>query len=250
MKIQKLSWAGVKIETNGLCLLIDAVEDFSPNARVLGAPRSPIHRFSEATQADFALVTHLHLDHFDAAAIRRSLKPEGKVIGSTSFAAQLAEQGFDNRIDLAEGQTFEHRGVVIRPAFSMDGIGDQQVAWIVESEGKRIIHCGDTMWHNQFWAIGRQNEGFDLALLPINGVVIHLEHRGLAFSPIPISLTPEQAATAGKLIRSRQVVPMHYGLFDSPDYQPFPNSESEFLKHAERMQVPTRLLATAEVVEM
>ena len=81
MKIQKLNWAGIKLECGDKTILVDAVEDFSPYFAVLGDPRTPIVPFTGTTKADYILFTHLHLDHLDASVIDKCLKPDGKIIG-------------------------------------------------------------------------------------------------------------------------------------------------------------------------
>lgn len=65
MIIQKLNWAGIKLECGDKTILIDAAEDFSAYHKILENPLTPLFRFSDTVKADYILLTHLHLDHFD-----------------------------------------------------------------------------------------------------------------------------------------------------------------------------------------
>src|SRR4029079_15968121 len=92
-----------------------------------------------------------------------------------------------------------------------DGLGEQQVSWILTCGNRRFIHCGDTLWHGRFGEYGRQYGPFDAAFLPINGFQrIHLNPP----TGQPSSLTPEQAVSAAVLLRATTLVPIHYGASD------------------------------------
>jgi L-ascorbate metabolism protein UlaG (beta-lactamase superfamily) len=80
MRIRYLGWAGLEIETAGTTVLIDLLEDVSSMARFIGEPRGPLLTPTEAGSASMAMVTHLHSDHADPAAIARALAPEGELL--------------------------------------------------------------------------------------------------------------------------------------------------------------------------
>ena len=160
--------------------MIDAVENFKPYLPVLGKPRSDVFIFSPTTKADYILFTHLHLDHFDMEVIDQSIT---------------------------------ENGITFKSVFSLDGIGEEQTAWILDFNGTKIFHGGDTIWHNQFWKIGKENPDIDYAFLPVNGAVVNFQIVGLEYSSIPASLTPEQAFNAAKLLHAKKIIPIHYGMF-------------------------------------
>jgi len=70
MRIVRLFWAGVQIESEGATLVIDLLEHTAPIRSLMGEPRLPIVFGSEFL--DFALVTHLHPDHYDPDALRQT----------------------------------------------------------------------------------------------------------------------------------------------------------------------------------
>lgn len=83
MKIQRLSWAGLKIESEGQILLIDAVENFQGRGASIG-PDNPF-LFSNDTKAHVILLTHLHSDHYDKDLILATLRADGQLITSDTI---------------------------------------------------------------------------------------------------------------------------------------------------------------------
>ena len=219
MKIQKLNWAGIKLSVAEKTILIDAVEDFSYYKPVIGEALQHTLLFTDETQADYIVFTHLHLDHFDRGLIQKCLKPSGSVIVYAPLVEKVKQHlGNLKIVALDLDEVFEAAGIKFKPVFAMDGIGDVQCSWIIEAEGSKIFHGGDTIWHNQFWRLGKENEGIEYAFLPANGVTVHFPMIGLPYSPIPASLTLEQAFVAAHLLKARKFVPIHYGLFEHEAY--------------------------------
>lgn len=229
MKIQKLNWAGIKLECGSRTVLIDAVENFKPYFPVLGNPLTPLYHFTETVKADYILFTHLHLDHFDVSVIQKCLNPNGKIIGYKKHEKEISKLNREYVL-LDNDETFIENGITFKSLYSLDGIGEEQTAWMVEYDGTKIFHGGDTIWHNQFWKLGKENEGINFAFLPINGAVVNFQIVGLEYSTVPASLTPEQAFNAAKLIHAEKLIPIHYGMFATPFYQPTDTSEA-VLKH-------------------
>lgn len=214
MEIQKLNWAGIQLNTNHKTILIDAAEDFSYYKPVLGDAVEQLMQFSDHVQADYILFTHLHLDHFDKGVIQKCLKEDGKLIVYSElepFVRKLV--GNVEMIVLNLNETFTEHGITFKPVFAMDGVGEIQSSWIVEDADTKIFHGGDTIWHNQFWKLGKENQNIDYAFLPVNGVVVNFEIIGLEYSPVPASLNLKEAFAAAHLLHAKKLVPIHYGLF-------------------------------------
>lgn len=225
MNIQKLNWAGIKLDCGDKTVLIDAVENFKPYFPVLGSPLTPVVTFSDNTRADYILFTHLHLDHFDTGVIDKCLKDGGKIIASKSHQKELLKLGRDC-IFLDRDETFEEAGIQFKAVYSLDGIGEEQTAWIVSHDHVKIFHGGDTIWHNQFWKLGKENPGMNYAFLPINGAVVNFQIVGLEYSSVPASLMPQEAFNAAKLLHAGKLIPIHYGKFSTPLYQPTDTSDA------------------------
>ena len=247
MHIQRLKWAGLRLEAAGRVILLDAVENFAAFAG--GAAVGQVDQggtlvSGATTQADYILLTHLHPDHYDPQLIRACLRPEGLVLCLDAVADALRADGLDRVVGLALGQEFQQGELKMTAVYAMDGFGDPQCSWVVADGAHRILHGGDTLWHNQFWALGTRYPSFDAVFLPINGAVAHLPH--LAFSPVPATLTPLQAVSAAQLLHARQLVPIHYGLYVPGHYEEYPDALAETQRLAAELGVPLRVLANGQ----
>jgi L-ascorbate metabolism protein UlaG (beta-lactamase superfamily) len=119
------------------------------------------------------------------------------------------------------------------------------VAWILEAEGKKIIHAGDTLWHGHWWNIANQYGPFDATCLPVNGAVIQEE--GMTYSDQPICLTPEQAVSAAQILGAKMLIPIHYGAFHNPPiYNETPDIIERLTAASTAKGVPIHLLKNSE----
>jgi L-ascorbate metabolism protein UlaG (beta-lactamase superfamily) len=239
MRLRRLGWAGIEIEHDDHVLVIDLLEDHEPLSAELRLEQ-PLLPPSRPGRTDAALVSHLHADHTDPAALRRALAPgapvyrpepetgpsEGDVLCS-SVEASLREHGLAAEpVAVWESRTVGPFRVTACPA--IDGLGDPQISWVVDTGDKRIFHGGDTMFHGFWWSIARRLGPIDVAFLPINGPVLTEVPDLQPNSPLPAVLLPEQAAVAAHLLGASTVVPIHYGLDRPPLYAEAPDAVGRF----------------------
>jgi L-ascorbate metabolism protein UlaG (beta-lactamase superfamily) len=131
-----------------------------------------------------------------------------------------------------------------------DGLGDPQVAWLVEAEGARILHLGDTMFHGYWWRMTRRHGPFDVILVPVNGTVVDFPHRRPP-SPLPAALDPAQAAIASEILGARLAIPIHAEGYEIDGiYQPIPDAAERFAAAAAERGVPVRILDLGETIEI
>jgi L-ascorbate metabolism protein UlaG (beta-lactamase superfamily) len=248
LEIRRLSWAGVKITSGGEQLVLDAIEgrDGQVQARI-GSPRLPLQPITTDDQpVDVAVLTHLHKDHFDLDALKRRLAPSGRVVAPARAAADVAATGL-NVIGVADGESVTVGRFRLTAFPAVDGFGWPQSSWLVEAGGVRIFHGGDTLFHGYWWDIAKAAGEIDVAFLPINGARIAIP--GLEATGLPGVMTAEQAAVAGRLLKARLAVPIHYQEFDSPPvYRPDPDAENVFLSQTARQGVSSRIIAAGEIV--
>ncbi len=211
MEAQRLGWAGVRLRVGGTTVWIDPLANAAVWGEALRDTLSPI----EPSAGDrYVLVTHRHPDHYDPDTVARALGTGGNLLSAAPTGPLPVPAGSRSRsVDLYEPQLLGDMTAVAVPA--ADGYGDPQVSWIVSGGGRRVIHCGDTLWHGHWWKIGRQYGPFDAAFLPINGARFGWRK---PVSGLPGVMTPEQAAAAAEVIGARLIVPIHYGMAPSPDY--------------------------------
>ena len=232
MRVERLSWAGVKLVGSAGTLVIDAFGDTSPVEQWMGKPTSPLMPIGEPGSVDAALVMHGHPDHWDAATLTGCLADDAPVLCPPSLVG--AVEGASLRaVAMPVANSTEVAGFTVEAVAAVGGLGEEQVSYIVSEGDRKILHCGDTLWHAYWWEIAEKGP-FDIAFLPINGAMVG----GAYATGIPAALTPEQAAVAASILKPGSVCPIHYGLFDNPPaYGEFPDAEQEFLRQAKARDV-------------
>jgi L-ascorbate metabolism protein UlaG (beta-lactamase superfamily) len=260
VELRRLAWAGLEVRTEDGTAVIDLVEDFS---RLHGtAPPSELPPPPAEQSVDVALLTHLHGDHADIAAVKRALHPEGSVIrpeaafgGPTETAlvegpeTALAASGLPTQA-LTAWKTLEVGPFSVTALPAADGFGDPQVSWCIAAEGARILHAGDTLFHGWWWLAAHRCGPFDVAFLPAGGAIVDLSPRQPP-SPLPAGMDPRQAAIAAKLLGARQVVPIHYGpLHEAENYRQATDPAGTFEAAARELEVEARVLQPGELLSV
>lgn len=231
MKIRRLGWAGIEIEAQGESVVVDHILGWKSIEPYIGPPRTPLLEPGRPGESLAAFVTHLHTDHTDASAIDRALgegallhRPhtmEGQPLetgGVMAAEMELEEAGVD-QVLMSEWETVEAGPFVATAVPAVDGFGDPQISWVIEADGKRVIHAGDTLFHGSWWLIQMRLGPFDAAFLPVNGALTSFPHRQPA-SGQEASLNPEQAVAAARILGAKRLVPIHYdGIHEPPIYE-------------------------------
>jgi L-ascorbate metabolism protein UlaG (beta-lactamase superfamily) len=266
VRLTWLGWAGAELEADGATVVVDPLHDASAVFAPLGerAAATPLPRVvaPSAGRAVAGLVTHLHRDHADLAALAAALAPGAPVLeppaGGGDAAEglalaqaehELAAAGLERRrLEPCESASVGPFTFTALPA--VDGIGDPQVAWLVEAEGVRVLHLGDTMFHGHWWRMARRHGPFDAVLAPVNGAVVRFPHRRPA-SPLPAALDPEQAALAAWILEARLAIPIHSEGFEIDGiYMPVAGAAERFATAAAERGVPARILEPGETIEL
>jgi L-ascorbate metabolism protein UlaG (beta-lactamase superfamily) len=256
MLVRWLGWAGVELEAEGATIVIDPLADAAATFAGLGDAAKQVELpavHSPTAGAVAGLVSHLHRDHTDAGALATALEPGAAVHhpaavepdGNPALAQaehELTAAALPRRA-IATGQTVTAGPFTCTALPAVDGLGDPQVAWLVEADGQRVLHLGDTLFHSAWWQMARRAGPFDIVFAPINGAVVNFPHQQPA-SPLPAVMDPEQAALAGELLGAATVVPMHYdGYALDPYYRPIPDARERFERAARRR--PYRIVLPA-----
>ncbi len=162
-----------------------------------GNPVAPIT--ADEALADFILITHGHGDHVgDAQAIAK--RNNALIISNFEIAGWFAEQGLESHAQHLGGG-FHHPFGYLKLTLALHGSalpdggygGNPAGLLLTTPDGKKIYMAGDTGLFGDMQLIG--DEGIDLAVIPIGD---------------NYTMGPDDALRAVKLLRPKQVVPIHY----------------------------------------
>jgi len=237
LQIERLTWAGVKLVSENTTVFIDAVgKDLWDG----NAPEGLVPVTAD-TDRRYALVSHVHNDHFDVDTLREVLGDRGYVICHESVATYIASRGL--RVIPAKTYSPVSRGGFLFTAVpAEDGLGEEQVSWVISVDDKRFLHAGDTLWHGKWPLIGNQFGPFDAVFLPINGARVLRD----PMPETPAVMSPPQAVDVAVLLRAKELIPIHYGLNDPPYYQEVDSPIDTLVQVAERRNVRVRNLLPGE----
>lgn len=211
LRIQRLAWAGIRLQLPNATLFIDPLVNPDAWGSALKDALIPV---ADAVGDTSVLITHVHSDHFDAKAAADALGKGGTLLYPSGTNRLPVPQGARARPSMLwEPQLLGDFTATAVPA--SDGYGDPQVSWVVMAGGRRIFHGGDTLWHGHWWRIGRQFGPFDAVFLPVNGARFGWRK---PVSGQPGVLTPEQAVAAADILGARRLVPIHYGISGMAEY--------------------------------
>lgn len=250
MKITRLSWAGLLLESTTTSIYIDPLQNVTHMAPFLGEPKFPVFSVPFAkTLIASALITHIHQDHFDLPLLRELIGSKGDVWGPSAVKNAGKEDGLDVS-DVKLYETFMAGDFRVTAVPAVDWIGDEQVSYIISDGKHTIIHGGDTNWHGYWWPIAKKYGPFDAAFLPVNGVI------GVVPGVNPPAgmfgtMTPAQAVSATRILGAEVLVPMHYAQFhNAPAYTQFPDLENVLDQSGVEQGIKIRRLKDGETIEL
>src|SRR5271163_2365584 len=167
-------------------------------------------RIEDLPPIDLVLLTHAHFDHFHKPSLRKLPHPKIGVMpwGMGDLARNL---GFERIVELDWWESFSHGDykVTLTPCkhWGARVLRDNHRGYggfVLEHQGRKIYHAGDSAYFHGFKEIGRKLSP-EIALLPIGAY--HPE------SFRKVHMGPDQAIEAFKDLRAKFFVPMHYGTF-------------------------------------
>jgi len=163
------------------------------------------YQIQPAAPADLVLVTHEHFDHCSPDDVAKVQGPATKVITEKDSAPKLS--GDVQVVAPGDHVTVEGVTIDVVPAYNVDkSFHPKENGWlgfIVEIDGVRIYHAGDTDFIPEMSEIKT-----DIALLPVSGTYV---------------MTAAEAVEAALAIQPQIAIPMHYGAIvgESSDAEKF-----------------------------
>lgn len=184
-------------------------------------------------KADLILVTHDHSDHCDLHKISQVVKPDTFIVTCLRAAGKVRGVGVEV-LPLEPGEEKEVKGFKLlgveaynthrfrSPGTPFHPKGSQ-VAFIIEAEGKRLYHAGDTDLLPSMKELGP----IDVAMIPIGG---------------RYTMDVKEAVEAVKVIGPKVVLPMHRRNADVEEFKKLAEEGSDakvvVLKEGEELEVP------------
>jgi L-ascorbate metabolism protein UlaG (beta-lactamase superfamily) len=204
------------VQIGGLNVVIDP--NFASWLFVLKRLRQPGIKVRDLPPIDLVLVTHAHFDHLHRPSLRSLVEQTRRADGSPPTVVVphhvfdlVSDLGFGDVVELNWWNSYRHKGVTIThvPArhWGARVISDSHRGYggYVVRDGKHsVYHAGDTAYFAGFKEIGRRLSP-ELALLPIG-----------AYNPETyrsVHTSPADATRAFLDLKSKWMVPMHYGSF-------------------------------------
>lgn len=209
MKITWLGQAGLLFETEDTKILVDpylsdSVAKINPN----NARRVPVCEDFLYIAPDVIICTHNHLDHTDPETLAHYLDgSEGVLVLAPQAAWQEIRKfgGNHNYVQFNRHTEWTH-GNIRFTAVMAEHSDPHPVGVIIDHAAKTYYITGDTLYNIDIFADIPPD--IDVLFLPVNGVGNNMNML--------------DAARFADRVGAKQVVPLHWGLFDDLNPNEFP----------------------------
>lgn len=165
----------------------------------------------EDIDANLVLISHGHGDHL-GDSIQIAKRTGATIISVFELASFCGRNGAQaHGMHIGGSRSFGKVKVKLTPAWHGTGYGDGPMEYLgtpcgflIEMDGKKIYHSGDTGLFGDMELIGKLNT-IDLALLPIGD---------------NFTMGPQDALEAVKMLKPKVVIPMHYNTWPLIEQDP------------------------------
>ncbi len=235
-----ITWLGhssTLIQMHGLKILIDPVfSECSSPVSFIGPKR-----FSELPQGindlskiDIVIITHDHYDHLDYNTIKMIDSKVSKYVVPLGVENHLERWGITQNkiVNMAWWEEINVDGLTIgcTPArhYSRRGINDSYktlwASFVLLDEHYKVFNSGDTGFQQHFAEIHDKYGDFDLALIDTGQYDTRWKST---------HMVPEEAVEAGKMLKAKTIMPIHWGTFKLANH-PWDDAVERFTQAAER----------------
>jgi len=209
MKITWLGQAGLMLETEGVCIIVDPYLSNSVAAiEPQNERRVPVDERFLSVTPDILVLTHNHLDHTDPETLAHYLGENTSVCVLASENAYLnVRKRFgglkNNYVRFNAGTEWTERGIRFRAVYA-EHSDSHAIGVLIEAEGKVYYVTGDTLYNARI--LSELPKHIDCVFIPVNGVGNNMN-------------MTDAKRFCEKI--GAPAVPMHCGLFDGKDPNDF-----------------------------
>jgi L-ascorbate metabolism protein UlaG (beta-lactamase superfamily) len=155
-------------------------------------------------KGDLVFITHEHFDHFSIEDLKKICDEKTIIVASALCKDGLKDLTYKEIKFIEPHQEFKIEGINVEtiPAYNINKFrepgkvfhpkGEPRVGYVLEIDGVRIYHAGDTDSIEEM----KNLKNIDIALLPVSGTYV---------------MTAEEAAESVEVINPKIAIPMHYG---------------------------------------
>jgi L-ascorbate metabolism protein UlaG (beta-lactamase superfamily) len=152
----------------------------------------------EVGRLDVILITHDHADHADMRAMDQMDKRASVIVATSELAARVRNLGYREVTVLVPWEERKLGAVTITAVPALHDI--YEIGFVVQGAGTTMYFAGDSRLHPALPAIAERFAP-DVSILSCDGT-------RLAGAPLQV-MTPEDAVTAARTLKSKLVLPSH-----------------------------------------
>lgn len=187
LQIRYIGNMGVLISGESSSVLIDGMHTEYNKDSYLFPPQELVDRLTANDSKEYApikavMATHNHRDHLDGSQVANFLQKNAETIflGSQHSADEVmkANAGTEKQITVIKTDSYTKQvtkkddltitGFYMNHAGGESRANVQNVGFIIEMNGKKILHMGDTGWYPEmFEALSLVQEDIDIAIFPV-----------------------------------------------------------------------------------
>lgn len=211
-----LGQMGLLIDTGNTKICIDYFTSL-----LEGRLTPPPLQVDALTDVDVFIGTHDHIDHIDHEAwkIWAKMNPDAKFIFPKAHMNSVLNDGVskDNAVGLNDGESYKYGDITVHAIAASHEFLDRDestglypyLQYIIEANGVRIHHAGDTVRYEGMLPKIRSFGDIDVQLLPING----RDAKRYRINFIG-NMTYQEAADLAGETEPKIVIPGHWDMFE------------------------------------
>ena len=251
----KFIWLGHStfiVNLQGSILLFDPVFSKSASPVDFLTPRfqKPTVELKDLPAIDYIIISHDHYDHLDSETIIHFKNKQAKFLVPLGLKAHLKSWGIEEsritELDWWKNFKIENIEFICTPAQHFSGrlIPYENktlwASWVIRTKTHSIYYSGDSGYGSHFKEIGKKYGPFDISFIE-NGQYDEQWR--------PIHVHPEEVSQAYFDLKSKALVPVHWGMFNMALHHWFdPIEKLDKIAHEENINLLTPKLG--QVVDM